>query len=424
VVASPVSLTISGAVTFTGIGPGSYYIEETTVPAGYTKMANITGIVVGNDGVVAMPTVPNPVTNIHLGTVTLNKTFVHLVTSANFYLLGDDGYYYTSTGEAKNAKADAIRTINSNGAISWSGLPWQGYSIEEDSIAGYISNINPSTFTIDATTEDQLVTVTATNTQIPGTIQINKTDASDPSIKLQGAVFRLFNSDGTTRAKDMGGTVDVPDAITDINGKADFINLAWGNFIVREIVAPAGYTGAADQTVAIDANNAEAGISLTFVNTPPTITRLGTIEIQKDPAVSGVGFTLYASDGTTIVAGEKFTDGTGKVTFGSLPYGTYIVRETKGIPRYSLAADQTVVIDSTTVASVISLTFTNTPATVTVTGGGITVAGITTPGITPGIIQILAFTGLDPIIPISGGSAVIGGLAMLLATLRRKRNKK
>ncbi len=202
----------------------------------------------------------------------------------------------------------------------------------------------------------------------------------DSSIRLQGAVFRLFNSDGITRAKDIGGINDVPDAVTDVNGVANFANLAWGNFIVREITAPAGYTGTDDQTVTIDANNAQAGVSLTFINTP-TMPRLGTIEIQKVPAVSGVGFTLYASDGTTVAVAEKFTDGTGKVTFGSLPYGTYIVRETKGIPRYSLAADQTVVIDSTTVASVISLTFTNTPATVTVTGGGITVAGITTPGI-------------------------------------------
>jgi hypothetical protein len=121
-----------------------------------------------------------------------------------------------------------------------------------------------------------------------------------------------------------------------------------------------------------------------------------------------------------VVAGEKLTDGTGKVTFGSLPYGTYIVRETKGIPGYSLAPDQSVTINSSNVTTVISLTFTNTPVIATVTSGGITVAGLTTPD----IIQILAFTGLDPIIPISGGSAVIGGLAMLLATLRRKRNKK
>ena len=42
---------------------------------------------------------------------------------------------------------------------------------------------------------------------------------------------------------------------------------------------------------------------------------------------------------------------------------------------------------------------------------------------TPGVIQVLAFTGMDPIIPISGGSAVIAGLALLIASLRRRNLK-
>ena len=50
-------------------------------------------------------------------------------------------------------------------------------------------------------------------------------------------------------------------------------------------------------------------------------------------------------------------------------------------------------------------------------GGTLTVAGLTEG------IQVLAFTGMDPIIPIAGGSAVIAGLAMFLATLRRRVNR-
>ena len=50
----------------------------------------------------------------------------------------------------------------------------------------------------------------------------------------------------------------------------------------------------------------------------------------------------------------------------------------------------------------------------------IKVAGLTDKG---GIIQALGFTGLDPIIPISGGAAIIAGLAMSMSTLRRRRYK-
>ena len=51
----------------------------------------------------------------------------------------------------------------------------------------------------------------------------------------------------------------------------------------------------------------------------------------------------------------------------------------------------------------------------------IKVTGLTDKG---GIIQALGFTGLDPIIPISGGAAIIAGLAMSMSTLRRRRRYK
>jgi hypothetical protein len=48
---------------------------------------------------------------------------------------------------------------------------------------------------------------------------------------------------------------------------------------------------------------------------------------------------------------------------------------------------------------------------------------ITVAGLTEGI-QVLAFTGLDPIIPISGAGALMGGLGLLIASLKTRRNKK
>ena len=49
---------------------------------------------------------------------------------------------------------------------------------------------------------------------------------------------------------------------------------------------------------------------------------------------------------------------------------------------------------------------------------------LTVAGITEGI-DVLAFTGFDPIISLSGGSVVIAGIAILVASLRRRyANKK
>ena len=35
-------------------------------------------------------------------------------------------------------------------------------------------------------------------------------------------------------------------------------------------------------------------------------------------------------------------------------------------------------------------------------------------------VQVLAFTGVDPIIPMSGGLAIVSGLAILVGTLRKR----
>lgn len=53
-------------------------------------------------------------------------------------------------------------------------------------------------------------------------------------------------------------------------------------------------------------------------------------------------------------------------------------------------------------------------------GPGGTPPTIAVAGLTEGTIQVLAFTGIDPIIPIAGGSAIVTGLAIILATLRRR----
>jgi hypothetical protein len=58
-------------------------------------------------------------------------------------------------------------------------------------------------------------------------------------------------------------------------------------------------------------------------------------------------------------------------------------------------------------------------------GGGGAAAAITVAGLTEGGgIQVLAFTGITPIIPVSGGAAIIAGLAMLVATLLRRNSRK
>lgn len=86
---------------------------------------------------------------------------------------------------------------------------------------------------------------------------------------------------------------------------------------------------------------------------------LGRVYVKKtssydNTALAGAEFTLYKEDGTTQVSGMNIanpqtTDATGGVTFGNLPLGKYVVKETKAPKGYVVSTEtQTVTISDDT----------------------------------------------------------------------------
>lgn len=86
---------------------------------------------------------------------------------------------------------------------------------------------------------------------------------------------------------------------------------------------------------------------------------LGRVYVKKtssydNTALAGAEFTLYKEDGTTQVSGmnisnPQITDVTGGVTFGNLPLGKYVVKETKAPKGYVVSTEtQTVTISDET----------------------------------------------------------------------------
>ena len=89
---------------------------------------------------------------------------------------------------------------------------------------------------------------------------------------------------------------------------------------------------------------------------------LGRVYVKKtssydNTALAGAEFTLYKEDGTTQVSGmnisnPQITDVTGGVTFGNLPLGKYVVKETKAPKGYVVSTEtQTVMISDDTLQS-------------------------------------------------------------------------
>ena len=140
------TLTGNGQVIWTNIPWDTYYIRETTTPAGYAPIDDIESIVIGS---AQQSYIFSAVNDKIFGSVELTKNFVGLETTASFRLRGEDGYYYLTTGGAKADPLLATYQVSHTGdKITWLSLPWQDYTVEEIAIPGYNSVIDVSTFTI------------------------------------------------------------------------------------------------------------------------------------------------------------------------------------------------------------------------------------------------------------------------------------
>jgi len=107
---------------------------------------------------------------------------------------------------------------------------------------------------------------------------------------------------------------------------------------------------------------------------------------------------------------EKKITGNGTVSWDNIPFDTYKIVETTVPGGYNKMSDITgIVVGSSQRNYTFSRTNSKTPP-----GGGIEVLGI----------QELPFTGMHPAIPISGISLILGGLAMFIASLKKKFRRK
>ncbi|UVI28353.1 LPXTG cell wall anchor domain-containing protein [Paenibacillus spongiae] len=103
-----------------------------------------------------------------------------------------------------------------------------------------------------------------TGSGLRGSLSILKVDEKNTVVTLPGAVFQL------DRKLSNGTIVPGSQQTTDADGKADFTNLRYGTYILKEIKAPAGYElNAADLEVTINSANALETITNKKLPDPP-----------------------------------------------------------------------------------------------------------------------------------------------------------
>ena len=193
-------------------------------------------------------------------------------------------------------------------------------------------------------------------------IQLHKANADGNA--LAGAVFGLFEADGTTPVANPYGAGQAT-ATSDSNGLVTFTGFEAKDYVVKELTAPDGYQ-LSDEVIKILASDLVVSNSVvdkgnvvnkpfTYIPpTPPTVDKpelkLYNIQLHKVNLVgqdlAGAVFGLYEADGVTPVAnpyGEgqatATSDTNGLVSFTGLEARDYVIKELTAPAGYQLLTD-------------------------------------------------------------------------------------
>ena len=193
-------------------------------------------------------------------------------------------------------------------------------------------------------------------------IQLHKVNQEGKA--LVGAVFGLFEADGTTPVANPYGEGQAT-ATSDANGLITFTGLEARDYVVKELTAPEGYqlsneviTVTASDLIAsndvVDKGNVVNKPFTAIPPTPPTVDKpklkLYNIQLHKVNLVgqdlAGAVFGLYEADGVTPIAnpyGEgqatATSDANGLVSFTGLEARDYVIKELVAPAGYQLLTD-------------------------------------------------------------------------------------
>ena len=256
------------------------------------------------------------------------------------YLGGTSGTGGTMIGQKVTGK---------NGTAIWTGLEPGTYILEEVGPADGYSIIQSSETVYLADSGEQSVITVRFENMPDGNLLIRKVCATNPSVTLPNAEFKITYADGTLIG-DSNGIFR-----TDENGEIRIEGLAPGkSVVVTEVSAPPGYViDTQSQTVQIKEGRT---VSLTFKNQPK-----GELIIQKRDSATGqplagaqfrvttaagceVGLDGVIGDSTLTQNGIFTTDSSGEIRITNLAPGAYVITEIKAPQGYVMDQPSTNVV--------------------------------------------------------------------------------
>ncbi|MGL5414661.1 MAG: SpaA isopeptide-forming pilin-related protein, partial [Clostridium sp.] len=310
----------NGVAEVTGLPWGTYTIQETKAPQGYTLSGKTITVQVNAQNVDKTQNITVNDTQV-LGAIQITKFGKDntKLQGAEFTVTGPNGF-------------NKVVTTNASGVANLNDLAWGTYTVKETKApVGYTLNKETQTVTINAENVSTGTTgaiapnvqkISVQDNQIGGQLQIVKTNANG-SEKLQGAEFTVTGPNGFNQA-----------VTTNKDGVANLNNLAWGTYTIKETKAPIGYTlNSTPQTVQVTKDTVGQVQVSTFKDTQI----LGQLQIvktnEKGNKLAGAEFTVTGPNGFNKVV---TTDNNGVASLANLAWGTYNIKETKAPQGYDI----------------------------------------------------------------------------------------
>lgn len=351
-----------GKIVFNQVLSGTFKVQEITAPNGKLIDNTVKNITV-QSGWNANEHVYKFVNNSPTGKITLtkyNSDKSATVPNTTYHVTSDTGY-------------DMEHTTNSEGKIILENLELGTYVFEEiRSADGYLLNSEPITVELKYKDQNTAVIVGSaeqTNEEPKARIVIEKEDAETITAQgdatLEGAVYELtaaediYNKAKTHKFYSKGDVVAT--RTTKVDGSMDAIeNVPLGSYLLKEKSASTGYL--------IDPNTYtiqctyEGQTVNTVIRTQTSkeqvkkqafqIVKISTDETGEAVKLEGAEFTVKLKSEIDQVGWEQAktydilkTDQKGFAQSIELPYGTYMVRETKKLDDVFPVDDFTVVVE-------------------------------------------------------------------------------
>lgn len=213
-------------------------------------------------------------------------------------------------------KVDITLATDLNGECLFADIPIGTYTLTEiaNDRMEHLVLLEPAVVEIK---DSSTINLELLNNVKTSSIVVTKTQFGRNDILVADAEYTLFTSDGEA----------IKSLKTDADGQCIFDNVPFGDYIIKETIAPVGYMLNPVEYKATIKNNGEIISILTEDELILTDIVVSKQSKTTGEYLSGTEFTLFTKDGETVID-VAVTDETGFATFYDVPYGDYVIKET------------------------------------------------------------------------------------------------